>query len=155
MGFFRHIQTTCSEVLQRKGNDVTLLFWRAYALGAEGSVSEAIRELEDVRQRRETEFPATCQLIYLHKKADVQDHSAIRELEGQLSGARSRANTRGLLLAGNFYCIVGQTEEARELAVRILRDEPNNTSALTLHGWVDLTAPQKTFHDKDIAQKSL
>jgi len=155
MGFHRHIQTICSEMLRKKGQDVTLLFWRAYAMGAEGSLNEAIRELEGTLSRRETEFPVMCHLIYAHRKCEMPDMDAIDDLERGLSSAEGRANTRGLLLAASFYNVVKQSDDARRLVGRVLEAEPQNMAALTLRGWVDLMAPQETRHDKDVASKSL
>jgi tetratricopeptide repeat protein 21B len=155
MGFHRHIQTICSEMLRKKGQDVTLLFWRAYAMGAEGSLNEAIRELEGTLSRRETEFPVMCHLIYAHRKCEMPDMDTIDDLERGLSSAEGRANTRGLLLAASFYNVVKQSDDARRLVGRVLEAEPQNMAALTLRGWVDLMAPQETRHDKDVASKSL
>lgn len=35
-GFNRHVQTLCKDALKKRSNEPTLLFWRAFAMGAEG-----------------------------------------------------------------------------------------------------------------------
>jgi len=51
-GWYRHVQEECNLHLTRRGNDPYLLFWRAVAKGSEGSVPEALRELEQLRQKK-------------------------------------------------------------------------------------------------------
>ncbi len=36
LGFFRHIQTVCDEVIKKRGKDSTLTFWHSYGVGCEG-----------------------------------------------------------------------------------------------------------------------
>lgn len=43
-GYARQVQTVCSEVLKKRANDPTLVFWRAYGYLMEGSASE-VREV--------------------------------------------------------------------------------------------------------------
>lgn len=34
-GFYRHIQTVCDEVIKKRGNEPTLLFWKAFGVAME------------------------------------------------------------------------------------------------------------------------
>jgi tetratricopeptide repeat protein 21B len=36
-GFNRHVQTLCKDVLKKRGSEPALLFWRAFAIGQEGT----------------------------------------------------------------------------------------------------------------------
>jgi hypothetical protein len=36
LGFHRHIQTVCDEVIKKRGKDATLVFWHSYGVGCEG-----------------------------------------------------------------------------------------------------------------------
>ena len=48
VGYARHIQTVCSEVLRKRSGDPTLQFWRTFGMIMEGSYSEAIMQLESL-----------------------------------------------------------------------------------------------------------
>jgi tetratricopeptide repeat protein 21B len=47
-GYARQVQTVCNEVLKKRSNDPTLVFWRCYGLLLEGSSAE-VRAWEDRR----------------------------------------------------------------------------------------------------------
>ena len=51
-----------------KGQDAVLVFWKSYGIFNEGSVTEAIRELTRVQDRREVSFAAAIALIYYHER---------------------------------------------------------------------------------------
>ena len=36
-GFYRYMQTVCDEVIKKKGNEPTLVFWKAYATFKQGT----------------------------------------------------------------------------------------------------------------------
>jgi hypothetical protein len=48
-GYWRHIQTACTEFLKKRAGDPVLLFWKAFGCIQEGSFSEALRELEPLQ----------------------------------------------------------------------------------------------------------
>jgi hypothetical protein len=39
LGFFRHIQTVCDEVIKKRGKDSMLTFWHSYGVGCEGGLT--------------------------------------------------------------------------------------------------------------------
>ena len=45
-----------------------MTFWKAYGIFNEGGVTEAIRELGRVADRRECSFAAATALIYFHER---------------------------------------------------------------------------------------
>jgi hypothetical protein len=52
----------------KKGMDPILVFWKAYGIFAEGSITEAIRELTRIQERREVQFAAGIALIHYHER---------------------------------------------------------------------------------------
>ena len=61
---------TCLSVLKemKKGPDPVLIFWKAFGIFQEGSVTEAIRELTRIQERREVQYGAAVALIYYHER---------------------------------------------------------------------------------------
>ena len=53
----------------KKGMDPILVYWKAYGIFQEGSVTEAIREVSRVQERREVTFAAALALIYYHERS--------------------------------------------------------------------------------------
>ena len=49
--------------------DPILVYWKAYGIFQEGSVTEAIREVSRVQERREVTFAAAIALIYYHERS--------------------------------------------------------------------------------------
>jgi len=52
----------------KRGADPILVFWRAFGIYNEGSITEAIREVSRVQDRREISYAAAVALIYYHER---------------------------------------------------------------------------------------
>ena len=141
---YRNIQTVCSEVLKKRGNDVVLQFWRAFGLACEGSTNEAIRTFENLLRKRDAELAVVMALIHTHGQAKLVDHQAVSALEDQVTAAENRAGENGLLLAATYLWHVGDHARARQFVQRAQEVNSRSAGAATLRGWVDLTAPVET-----------
>jgi tetratricopeptide repeat protein 21B len=64
----------------RKGQDPVLIFWKSYGIFNEGRVTEAIRELTRVQDRREVQFAASFALVHFHERCRNVDQEAIDTL---------------------------------------------------------------------------
>jgi len=64
----------------KKGPDPILIFWKAFGIFQEGSVTEAIRELTRIQERREVQFAAAVALIHYHERCRHIDQEAIDTL---------------------------------------------------------------------------
>ena len=172
-GYWRHVQTVCTEVLKKRGDDAYLLFWKAYGMAREGEWSAAINEWERIKNSRDVTFPAHVALIWAHENTELTDHEAIDSLSSSLRNAENRATPDSMLLASTFCWLTGDIEEARRLVNTQLEGhdftETGSTGvrALTLRGWIDLTATQNGHvaamnmkeassgrKDKELANKS-
>ena len=73
-GYFRHAQTVCNEVLKKRSNDVTMLFWRAVGMLREGSASEAVRELEQLLRKADgqMQLPVKIAALAAHRSCKVE-----------------------------------------------------------------------------------
>lgn len=86
----------------KKGADPILVFWKGFGIYNEGSVTEAIRELSRIQERREVMFGAAVALIYYHERCRNIDQESIDTLTISLDEKESVASDRDLLTAATF-----------------------------------------------------
>jgi hypothetical protein len=63
-----------------KGQEPVLSYWKAFGIFNEGRVTEAIREVTKVTDRREVQFSAALALIYYHERCRNVDQETIDTL---------------------------------------------------------------------------
>jgi len=136
--FYRHIQSVCEDVASKKGWDGKLTLWKCFALGMEGNLNQALRELEDLRGKRDYELAAVNALIYFHQGVKLRDYDALAELESSLNAVTERASDVSLLLAANVCMFLREGTRARGMVDKILQKNPMNVKASVARGWIEL-----------------
>ncbi|KDO33302.1 hypothetical protein SPRG_02111 [Saprolegnia parasitica CBS 223.65] len=159
-GWYDHVQRLCESILDKKGSDPTILFWRSFGIIMEGSYSSAIRELEGLKSKKEVELPCVHALIYTHNKCKHVDHDEIAQLELQVVIAEENATDASQLLCANFFWHTKETAKARKvlenlMGGRISPETPLQIRAAILRGWVDLTTEPKTKRDIEYRENSI
>lgn len=159
-GWFDHAQALCESLLEKKGRDATVLFWRAVGIALERSFSSAIRELESLRKGRELELPCLHALIYAHGQCQRVDHDEIAQLEMQVCMAEESAPDASRLLCATLFWHLNEHTKARKMLEQITSTrrvgggEPADPAlqqrALVLRGWVDLTTEPKTKREAEL-----
>ena len=86
----------------RKGQDPVLIFWKAFGIFKEGNVTEALRELTRVQERREITLAACIALIYYHERCRNVDQEAIDTLTLEMDDREEMASDRDLSTATTF-----------------------------------------------------
>lgn len=152
---FGHLKRSCEEEIARRGNDPLAAFWRAVAVASEGNPTEAIRELDGLRRKREVEFAAMVALIDSHKRCKLVQHDVVAALEADLSAAHGRATEVALVAAAMFQWIRGDFSTARRHLSDAFRANPDSTPALCLQGWLDLTFKPKGTRDLEVIVNSV
>ncbi|ETV87514.1 hypothetical protein, variant 1 [Aphanomyces astaci] len=159
-GWYDHVQRLCEGILDKKGNDPVITFWRCFGIVMEGSNSSAIRELESLKKKKEVELPCIHALIYAHNKCKNVDHEEIAQLEMQVVIAEESAGDTAQLLSANFFWHIKEYPKARKILEnlmggRIAAATPVQVKATILRGWIDLTAEPKTKRDLELRDNSL
>ena len=159
-GWTQHVQSLCDKVLDKRGHDATLVFWRAFAIGLEGSYAEAIRELDNLKSKRDVEYPCIAALIHMHKQCKLIDHEEVAQLEMIQLSAEDRASDASLLLCANLYWHLGKIKDARTILNKVsgspvTPQTPTEVKAALLRGWVDMTAPPKSKDDVEMRSNSI
>ena len=106
-GLFQHLASECSKQLERRGADGTLMWWRATAVGLGGDAATAVRELEELRAKRDLQLPVQTALLHFHRRASRIDHEEVDALEASLPTARDLAADPAVMLAALFHWFVG------------------------------------------------
>lgn len=112
----------------KKGVDPVLVYWKSFGIFQEGSVTEAIRELTRIQERREVQYAAAVALIYYHERCRNIDQETIDTLTITLDEKESMASDRDLLTAGTFLWHTQQFKRAGTVVQKLL---DNNGTSLT------------------------
>lgn len=164
-GWFDHVQRLCESLLDKKGRDATVLFWRAVGIALERSFSSAIRELESLRKGRELELPCLHALIFAHSQCQHVDHDEIAQLEMQVCMAEEAAPDASRLLCATLFWHLNEHAKARKMLEQLTaarragggaaQDPALQQRALVLRGWVDLTTEPKTKREAELRDNAV
>jgi tetratricopeptide repeat protein 21B len=124
------------------------VFWKSYGIFKEGAVTEAIRELEYVKDRREISYAAHMALIYYHDHCRIPDRDAIDTLKFAAETAEGQASDKDLMHAAMFFLHVEKLKRASQTIQKVLDSNPNNLNAVAVKGWIYLNAPKEDYVDK-------
>ncbi|KAJ0406797.1 hypothetical protein ATCC90586_000850 [Pythium insidiosum] len=160
-GWYDHVQRLCESVLEKRGTDSSVLFWRAFGITLERSVSSAIRELENLRKRKDVELPCLHALIFAHHQCKNVDHEEIAQLEMQVVMAEEHASDASLLLCASFFWHIKEPAKARKLLEQLCSarhgtsDAGIKARATVLRGWLDLTLEPKSKREIDLRDNAI
>ncbi|DAZ99342.1 TPA: hypothetical protein N0F65_005193 [Lagenidium giganteum] len=158
-GWYDHVQRLCETLLEKRGSDSTLMFWRAFGIVLERSYSSAIRELENLKKKKEVELPCLHALIYAHNRCKNVDHEEIAQLELQVCMAEEAANESSLFLCANFFWHVKEHAKARKILEQLggtrTPETPMAIRATLLRAWVDITVEPKTKRESELRDNAL
>jgi len=135
---WRGLQGACEGLAEKQGWDGSLMLWKAFAVGSEGNVNQAIRELEEVRRRRDFELAAVEALLHFHATVKLVDHASVTELKGAQQECEARASELSMLLAAQVLLHLEKFAQARRFVQRILDKNSLNVKACTLLGWIEV-----------------
>jgi tetratricopeptide repeat protein 21B len=162
-GWYDHVQRLCEQLLEKKGSDSAILFWRAFGIVLERSYSSAIRELENLKRTgRDVELPCLHALVYAHAQCKHVDHDEVAQLELQVVMAEENASSSSLMLCATFFWHLGEHAKARKILDQLLSVTGKSSSdgaprqrALILRGWVDLTVDAKVKRDAEMRDNAI
>jgi tetratricopeptide repeat protein 21B len=148
--FWCSIRNLCDEEL-RKGQDPVLVFWKAFGIFKEGNVTEALRELTRVQERREITLAACIALIYYHERCRNVDQEAIDTLTLEMDNREEMASDRDLSTATTFLWHCQQFKRAGQLCQKIIDNTGGNPNSVCLKGWIYLSTPKEELQMKSVS----
>lgn len=147
LGYYRHVQTVCAEVLKKRANDPLVSLWKAFGMIKEGAAGEAVRELEAMLRRADPQMqlPLKIALMHAHRACKVVDTETLTRLETELMGSTEDTSVpdRARMTAAQLLWHFGETFDAKQHVQHILRMQKSNVPALVLSGWLELADAEK------------
>ncbi|KAJ1188379.1 hypothetical protein NDU88_005140 [Pleurodeles waltl] len=148
--YYHHIQIAANEGLKRYGNDPVFAFFRAFGILMEDQIPEAIRELDELKDKPDVSLCSLLTLIYAHKKSSTPDRAAIHEYEAKLKEDRKTAGPKALYYAGLFLWHVGRHDKAREYVDRMIKVSNGSKEGMILKAWLELTSGKESSAKKAV-----
>ena len=91
------------------------------------NVSEAIRELDRIKDQRDITLCSLMALVVAHKRSKSSDKQTIQQLEAKLKTERTQSGETALFFGGMFLFHSGKPDKAREYVDRMLKKNENST----------------------------
>ncbi|KAF6773261.1 hypothetical protein AHF37_06976 [Paragonimus kellicotti] len=136
-GYSHHAQVIAESALKRFPNDSMLKLYLALVAVAEGKFQDGIRRFTELKDKEDCTLAALISLAQTHKKCSDVDQEAVKGYELKIRELRRQANDM-------------RYEKAREYVERSLKANLLFVEALTLNGWIDLTATDEHLQKKAI-----
>ena len=89
-------------------------------------ISEAISELEGIKEKRDVILCSCMALIIAHKRTKMVDKETVKQLEVKLKSERTTCGETALYFAGMFLFHSGRPEKAKEYIERMLKMAPQS-----------------------------
>ncbi|KAL0591594.1 hypothetical protein ABG067_001192 [Albugo candida] len=157
-GWIGHVQQLCESILEKQGNDVIILFWRAFGIILEGSFSSAVRELDSLKRKKEVELPCLHALVYAHSRCKNIDHEEVAHLELQIVMAEENAGELSLYLCARFFWYLREYQKAYKFIGQLLscsEDASIRARVLILRGWIEATKEIKSRNDVEVRKNAM
>ncbi|XP_076851637.1 tetratricopeptide repeat protein 21B [Brachyhypopomus gauderio] len=145
---YNHVLNLSSEAQRKFSNDPVFIFFHGYGLLMQDHVQEAIKELEQVKDRRDVSLCILMALVYAQKKRPNPDRDTIQELDARVKEDRKSANPNALYYAGLFLWLLGRNDKARDYVDRMIKISSGSSEGILLKGWIDLTSGKDAYAKK-------
>ncbi|XP_062848130.1 tetratricopeptide repeat protein 21B [Trichomycterus rosablanca] len=148
--FYRQVINTALSYLKTYPNDPVLLFFKAFAAFNEGHFQDAIRELNQLRDKPQVSLCSVMALLWAHRQRETIDGEAVSELDSSFKMTRRTAGEKALYYGALFYWILGRNQKAREYIEKMFKLFNASSEGLILKGWIFLTSEIDTERSQAI-----
>ncbi|CDQ97651.1 unnamed protein product [Oncorhynchus mykiss] len=138
--FYRQSIHTAEYYLKMYSKDPVLLFFKGFGILMEGRTQEAMRELEQVKDKPTVAICSSMALICAHKRSDMIDHEAVAALETHVRNIRKTAGEKPLFYGALFLWLLGHVDKAKDYIDKILKISKSSKEGSILKGWVDMNS---------------
>ena len=90
------------------------------------NLTEAIQELESVKDKRDVILCSLMALVIAHKRSKNSDKQTVQQLEAKLKSERTQCGETALYFGGMFLFHSGRPDKAREYVDRMLKLSPSS-----------------------------
>ncbi|XP_055784139.1 tetratricopeptide repeat protein 21B-like isoform X2 [Salvelinus fontinalis] len=138
--FYRQSIHTAEYYLKTYHDDPVLLFFKGFGILMEGRTQEAMRELEQVKDKPTVAICSRMALICAHKQSDMIDDEAVSALKTHVRNIRKTAGEQPLFYGALFLWLTGHVDKAKDYIDKILKISKSSKEGSILKGWVDMNS---------------
>jgi len=146
----RHIHVACTQLLSKRSNDPTLLFWKAYAIMMEGRLTEAVTEFEALRGNPAVQLAVLVCLKQAHEKSTFVDREAVQSVTRAIFDEEKQNKDGSFFMAALITMLQKEFKKAREYISRVLEIQPSYPQAKSVQGWIELLSGTEIKAKKSI-----
>ena len=128
-----------------------MTFWKSFGIFNEGGVTEAIRELSKVQDRRECAFAAATALIFYHERCRNIDQESIDTYNLTLDEREENASDKDLICCATFLWHTQQLKRAGQIVNKLIENNQGSLVAQTLKGWIYFATGKDDLQQKALA----
>jgi tetratricopeptide (TPR) repeat protein len=138
--FYHQVYTAATQALTKRANDPVLSFWKAFGMLKEGRISDAIRDLEQLRGKQGVQLPVLLCLKIAHESSKLVDREAVQIIDKEIFQEENAKREGSLFIAGVLCMLSGDNKKGREYIKKVVEIQPNYPQAKSLEGWIELTS---------------
>jgi tetratricopeptide repeat protein 21B len=138
--FYHQVCTAATQALTKRANDPVLMFWKAFGNLKEGRISDAMRDLEQIRGKQGVQLPVLLCLKIAHESVKLVDREAVQLLEKEIFKEEDAKREGSLFIAAAVCMLTGDNKKGREYIKKVLEIQSNYPQAKSLEGWIELTS---------------
>ncbi|XP_076147558.1 tetratricopeptide repeat protein 21B-like [Alosa pseudoharengus] len=139
-GQYRQAISSAVEYLKMYHHDPVLQLLKALGILMEGRTQEAMRELQQLKDKSSVSLASMLALIFAHRKCETVDREAVSDLEALLRSSRKGAGEKALLYAAMTLWLLGHCAKGRDYIDRAVKMSNSSPQALIIKGWMLLSS---------------
>eukprot|EP00961_Rhodomonas_salina_P303981 3941432-Rhodomonas_salina.13 len=141
---YHSLQTAATQALQKRANDPTLLFWKAFGVWKEGKTQDAIRDFQSIRGKQGVQLPVLLCLKQAHEEARSVDREAVQEIKEDIFNEEKNNREGSFFVAACVSMLLNEHKKAREYIGKVLEIMSSYPQARSMQGWIELTSGSDT-----------
>ncbi|CAI2728811.1 unnamed protein product [Schistosoma spindalis] len=131
-------------------NDPFIKLLTSIVLVAEGSLQEALRYLNELKNRDEFSLASLISIVHLHTELPNICQDVVEECKNRTRELRKHATDRSLYFGALALFFFKRYDQAREYSEKALKINPRSKEILCLNGWIGLMCKDEDFQDKSV-----
>ncbi|CAH8527267.1 unnamed protein product [Schistosoma intercalatum] len=133
---------------RRYPNDPFIKLLTSIVLVAEGSLQEALRYFNELKNKEEFSLASLISIVHLHTELPNICQNVVEEYKNRTRELRKHATDRSLYFGALALFFFKRYDKAREYSEKALKINPRSKEILCLNGWVGLMCKDQDFQNK-------
>ncbi|CAH8549408.1 unnamed protein product [Schistosoma rodhaini] len=149
-GYPFHALVALNVAHKKYPNEPFIKLLTSILLVAEGSLQEALRCFNELKNREEFSLASLISIEYLHTELPKIYQDVVEECEDRIRELRRHATDRSLYFGALVLFFFKKYDKAREYSEKALKINPCSKEILCLNGWIGLMCEDEDFQKKTV-----